>query len=188
VQSKGNVIFSGLKRLIGFGILFSKDAVYCISFVLFDSQASRDNTFVSIPLNDWSNIHSYIKRHEVLRSHIAIASQQTATHFLDIMSKKSKTESIISILLSHRKEDIARNKHIVKEIIEVLILYGRQNIAILEHNKDKCNSMAICVMCPNTTKYYSITWITQSLIRSNNKIHISRYTEQDNRNCGEMVR
>jgi hypothetical protein len=104
------------------------------------------------------------------------------------MSKKSKTESIISILSSHRKEDIARNKHIVKEIIEVLILYGRQNIAILEHNKDKCNSMAICVMCPNMTKYYSITWITQSLIRSNNKIHISRYTEQDNRNCGEMVR
>jgi hypothetical protein len=52
-------------------------------------------------------------------------SQQTATHFLDIKSKKSKTESITSILSSHRKEDIARNKHIVKEIIEVLILYGR---------------------------------------------------------------
>jgi hypothetical protein len=46
---------------------------------------------------------------------------------------------------------------------QVLILYGRQNIAILEHNKEKCNSMAICVMCPNTTKYYSITWITQSI-------------------------
>ena len=87
MQSKGNVIFSGLERLIAFGILFSKNAVYCISFVLFDSKASRDKTFVSIPLSDWSNIHNYIKRHEVLSSHIAIASQQTATHFLDIMSK-----------------------------------------------------------------------------------------------------
>jgi len=70
------------------------------------------------------------------------------------MSKTSKTESITSILSSHRKEDIARNKHIVKEIIELLILYGRQNIAILGHNKDKSNSMAILrrVMCPwNTT-------------------------------------
>jgi hypothetical protein len=47
--------------------------------------------------------------------------------------------------------DSVLNKHIVREIIEVLILYGRQNIAILEHNKDKCNSMAICVMCPNTS-------------------------------------
>jgi ABC-type iron transport system FetAB ATPase subunit len=58
---------------------------------------------------------------------------------------------------------VAINKHIVKEIIEVLILYGRQNIAILWHNKDKSNSMAIL---PHVSmKYYSITWITQSLIR-----------------------
>ena len=78
-----------------------------------------------------------------MSSHITIASQQTATYFRVIMSKTSKTESITSILSSHRKEDIARNKHIVKEIIEVLILYGRQNIAILEHNKDKSNAMAI---------------------------------------------
>jgi hypothetical protein len=32
----------------------------------------------------------------------------------------------------HHKEDIARNKHIVKEIIEELILYGHQNIAIFK--------------------------------------------------------
>jgi predicted methyltransferase MtxX (methanogen marker protein 4) len=48
-----------------------------------------------------------------------------AAHFLDIKSETSKMEST-SILSSHRKEDIARNKHIVKKIIEVLILYGRQ--------------------------------------------------------------
>jgi hypothetical protein len=97
---------------------FSKGAVYCISFVLFDSKASRDNTFVSTPLSDWSSIHNYIKRHEILDSHITIARQQTATHFLDIMCKTSKTESITSILSSHSKDDIARNKHIVNEIIE----------------------------------------------------------------------
>jgi hypothetical protein len=42
--------------------------------------------------------------------------------------------SITSILSSHREEDIARNKHIVKKIIEVLILYGRQNITILDQS------------------------------------------------------
>jgi hypothetical protein len=177
VPSKGNVIFSDLKRLC-LRYSFSKDAVNCISFVLFDNKASRDNNFVSTPLNDWSNIHNYIKRHEVLSSHVA--SQQTAAHFLDIKSKTSKTESITSILSSHRKEDIARNKHIAKKIIEVLILYGRQNIAILWHSKDKSNSMAIL---PHVyRKYYSITWKTQSLIRWNNKIDIPRYTEKDNRN------
>ena len=68
----------------------------------------------------------------------------------------------------------------VKEITEALILYNRQNITILGHNKDKGNSMAI--LRHVSMKYYSITWITQSLIRSNNKIDISRYTEKDNRN------
>jgi hypothetical protein len=53
-----------------------------------DVNNEHQRSFVSIPLNDWSNIHNYEKRHEVLSSHIAIASQQTATHFLDIMSKK----------------------------------------------------------------------------------------------------
>jgi hypothetical protein len=162
VPSKGNVIFSGLNRLC-LRYSFSKDAVDCISFVLFDSKASRDNNFVSTPLKDWSNIHNYIKQHEVLSYHVA--SQQPAAHFLDIKSKTSKTESITSIISSHRKEDIARNKHIVKEIIEVLILYGPQNITILGHSKDKSNSMAI--LRHVSMKYYTtgITWITQSLIR-----------------------
>ena len=160
---------------------FAKDAVYNISFVLFDSKASRDNTFVSTPVNDWSSIHDYIKRHEVLSCHITIARQQTDTHFLDSMCKTSKTESIASILSSHSKDDIARNKHIVNEIIEsVLIIYGPQNITILEHNKDKSNSMAI--LRHVSMKYYSFTRITQSIIRANNKIHISRYIEQENRN------
>jgi hypothetical protein len=44
-----------------------------------------------------------------------------------------------------------------------LFKHGRQNIAILWHNKDKSNSMAIL---PHVSmKYYSINWITQSLIR-----------------------
>ena len=82
------------------------------------------------PLNDRSNIHNYIKRHEVLSFHTS--SQQTATHFLDVKSKTSTTESITSMLSSQQKEDIARNRHIVKEIIDVLILCGHQNIAIRE--------------------------------------------------------
>ena len=83
---------------------------------------------VSTPLIDWSHIHIHIKRHEVLSYHIA--SQQTATHFLDVESKTSKTDPIASMLSSQHKEDIARNKYFVKEIIDVLLLCSRQNIAI----------------------------------------------------------
>jgi len=42
----------------------------------------------------------------------------------------SKTEYFTSMLWSQQKEDIARNRNIVKEIIDVFILCGRQNIAI----------------------------------------------------------
>ena len=52
------------------------------------------------------------------------------------------------MLSSQQKEDIARNRHIVKEIIDVLILCGHQNIAIREggggvHTEDESNSMSI---------------------------------------------
>jgi hypothetical protein len=61
------------------------------------------------------------------------------------------------MLLSQHKEDIARNRHIVKEIIDVLILRGCQNIAIMGGGipKTKVIPWQFCVMCPNTTKYYT---------------------------------
>jgi hypothetical protein len=59
------------------------------------------------------------------------------------MPKTSKTKSVTLMLSSHHKKDIARNKHIAKDTIKVLTLCSRQNIAILEHNKDKTNSMEI---------------------------------------------
>jgi len=48
------------------------------------------------------------------------------------------------MLSSQQKEEIARNRHIVKEIIDVLILFGCQNIAIRRgYTVDKGNSMAV---------------------------------------------
>jgi hypothetical protein len=48
------------------------------------------------------------------------------------------------MLSSQQKEDSARIRPIVKEIIDVLILCGPQNIAIGRGNtEDKSNSMAI---------------------------------------------
>jgi len=43
--------------------------MWLIVLLLFGNKASRDKTCVSTPLNDWSNIHSNIKRHEVLSFH-----------------------------------------------------------------------------------------------------------------------
>jgi hypothetical protein len=47
------------------------------------------------------------------------------------------------MLSSQHKEEISRKRYIVKETIDVLIPYGRQNIAIGGHTEDKSNYMAI---------------------------------------------
>jgi hypothetical protein len=63
------------------------------------------------------------------------------------MSSPKRHECNTSILSSQQNENIARNRHIVKEIIDVLILCGCQNIAIRGegegHNEYKSNYMAI---------------------------------------------
>ena len=89
------------------------------------------------------------------------------------------------MLSSQNKEDIARNKHIVKEISDVLLLCSRQNIAIRGggHTEDKNNSMAMMRLVPKLLKHdeilvspgYPIPYLED-------KLHILRYTEQDNRN------
>jgi hypothetical protein len=58
VQSKGNVLFSGLKRLL-LRMLFIALLVFYLAV----------QNFCIYPLNDWSNIHNYIKRLEVLIFH-----------------------------------------------------------------------------------------------------------------------
>jgi hypothetical protein len=52
------------------------------------------------------------------------------------------------------REETGRKGYIVKEIIDVLIPYGRQNIAIGEHTEEKSNYMAILRHVPNTKMIY----------------------------------
>jgi len=89
MQSKGNVLFSGFKRLwLRYSI--SKGVVYCSSCVVFGSKASGDKTFVSTQVNNWSNIHYHIKQHEVPSSHIASQRQPL---IVAMLSPKRQTET-----------------------------------------------------------------------------------------------
>ena len=91
------------------------------------------------------------------------------------------------MLSSQHKEDIASNRYIVKEKIEVLIPCGRRRIAIGGHTENKNNSMAILRHISKllkTRRNTSLTWIPHSRIK---------YTSPDIQNKiieinGEMVR
>ena len=87
----------------------SKDALYCYCCVLFGTEGTRDKSFVTSPVSDWSNVHNYIKRHARLDSHSH--NEQSALHFVDV--KDSKKEPVTSLLSSKHKEDIERNRHIL---------------------------------------------------------------------------
>jgi len=52
-------------------------------------------------------------------------------------------ESFTSMLWSQQTEDIARNRNIEKEIIDVFIVCGRQNIAIRGVTEDKNTRLQI---------------------------------------------
>ena len=154
MQSKGNVLNRKWHRKTSWlRYSFPKDAEYCSSCVVFVSKSSIDKTFVSTPVNDWSNIHNYIKQHEVLKRHLIVL----------ILSPKRQRRSPLfqCYRLYQHKKDIVRNRHIVKEVIDVLILCGHQNIANRGHTENNGNSMVNLRHLSN----YSLTWITQSLIR-----------------------
>jgi hypothetical protein len=50
---------------------------------LFGTEGTRDKSFVTSPVSDWSNVHNYIKRHERLDSHSH--NERSALHFVDVM-------------------------------------------------------------------------------------------------------
>ena len=56
------------------------------------------------------------------------------------------------MLPSQQKEDIARNRYIVREIIDVLIICGRQDIALRGRGipKKKVIPWQFHFICPNT--------------------------------------
>ena len=161
----------------------SKDALYCYCCVLFGTEGTRDKSFVTSPVSDWSNVHNYIKRRERLDSHSH--NEQSALHFVDV--KDSKKEPVTSLLSSKHKEDIDRNRHILNQIIEVLILCGRQNISIRGHTPDRSNFMAIL---RHTAKQDEI--LKFHLENTLTKLKV-KYTSPDTQNeiintCGEFVR
>ena len=88
------------------------------------------------------------------------------------------------MLSSQHKEAIARNKYIVKEIIDVLLLCSRQNMQLEGgHTEDKNNSMAILRHVSKLLKHDEILVSPGYPIPYfEDKLHILRYTQQGNRN------
>ncbi|XP_045215568.2 zinc finger MYM-type protein 1-like [Mercenaria mercenaria] len=115
----------------------SLDAVLCAPCLLFDNSKSR--YFSSLPFNDWKNLSTAISRHETDESHKD--SMVKSENFVDIST--GKQESVVSKLSSSIKKTVENNRYILRRIIEVLLLLGKQNIAIRGHTEENSNFMVI---------------------------------------------
>jgi hypothetical protein len=50
-----------------------------------------------------------------------------------------KASSFVCMLSSSHKANVEKNKHVLQKIIEVILLYGRQNIPLRGHVDERSN-------------------------------------------------
>lgn len=116
----------------------SKDSVFCAVCCMF-GQGSGDSFCKEDGQNDWKNLSHLITRHLNINS----AHHKFASDAANFVRSMTQNKDIISVVSTARREKIERNRVILKEIIENLIMLGRQNIAIRGHTPEDSNFMAL---------------------------------------------
>lgn len=92
------------------------------------------------PVNNWSNMSQLIKRH-LLEKSKHHEYMRMADDFMKVFQGKSP--SIASSLSKAHQESIAKNRHVLSKVIEVILLCSRQNIPLRGHREDHSNFHAI---------------------------------------------
>ena len=104
------------------------DGVFCIWCMLFEGS---DTLFVKASVRDWGNLGKYIKRHENSADHLHCKDK--SENFLAIA--EGKKYAVVSMLSSAFAGKIERNREILKSILKVIVLCGRQHIALRGHTE-----------------------------------------------------
>ncbi|MES9906785.1 MAG: DUF4371 domain-containing protein [Sedimenticola sp.] len=117
----------------------SEDSLYCGYCALFGKTDTKEKQFMN-PVTDWKNLGKYIKRHEESGSqhHGCIIAGE---NFVKVAQQKQP--SVISLISSSHAKNVADNRHILHRILEVILLCGKQNIAIRGRTEEKSNFRAI---------------------------------------------
>jgi hypothetical protein len=102
------------------------DGVFCIWCMLFEGS---DNLFVKASVRDWGNLGKYIKRHENSADHLHCKDKSENFIAIACIAEGTKHD-FVSMLSSAFAGKIERNHKILKSILKVIVLCGRQNIAL----------------------------------------------------------
>lgn len=92
------------------------------------------------PVTNWSIMSQLIKRH-LLEKSKHHDNMRMADDFMKVFQGISP--SIASSLSKAHHESIAKNRHVISKVIEVILLCSRQNIPLIGHKEDHSNYHAI---------------------------------------------
>lgn len=106
---------------------------------LFGGTDGREKTFTTSGMTDWKNLSALVKRHETESCHVNASAR--AECYKDIQSGTS--ESINKKMSDSAKITIEKNRHILKKIVEVIVLCAKQNIPLRGHTEENSNFSAI---------------------------------------------
>ena len=113
-----------------------KDAAYYYPCRLFGSTSvctSRpEKAFTTSRFRDWKHATG---SKGILLSHNNCISHKQAVVAREQFKATSKTGSVAEQLGSHRAEQIKKNRHYIKTVAEVLLLYNRQEIFFHGHDE-----------------------------------------------------
>ena len=143
----------------------STDTPYCCYSLLFITHDRSSHT------RDWSNISKLVKKHVCEKSadHTAVARGEAF-----LCTQRGGAPNICQELHSQRAEQARRNRIILKCITEVLVMMGKQSIAIRGLQDEDSNFMAML----------SLLAKENSVLREDleNAPRISKYTCPDIKN------
>lgn len=113
--------------------------MYCVLFDVKRSEA-KEKSFISTPVRDWSNFSKYVSRH-LAPSSKHYGCVNAAEHFLSTLQNPGKDPE--GLILSKNDGIVEKNRHILKTIIDVILLCARQNIPLRGHTEEDSNVIAI---------------------------------------------
>ena len=129
----------------------STDTLYCAYRINFSPKDRKEKSFSANAVSDWKNLPLIVKRHENSVQHQGCVV--SGDEFLRIMDDKAS--SFVCMLSSSHKANVEKNKHVLQKIIEVILLYGRQNIPLRGHVDERSNFFAILHEIAKTNRVLS---------------------------------
>ena len=112
-----------------------KDAIYCVSCVLFGTQTT---ILTTEPLTDWSNAKKTVTKHQKTKNHEM--ARQTHVDFLRVCANQQR--GVFQQMTKAHEHELSRNTNALEAIVSLIITCGKQNVAIRGKTDDRSNFMA----------------------------------------------